>query len=888
MTFADYDIRRRNMKKLISVLLAIAIVLPIFCVHAAAYDASSMRVWDGTADTSWYTGNSDSYDISTPEQLAGMSKLVNEGTCLFKGVTINLTADILMNDNPGEWEDWKEFPPANKFTAIGYTQSVIGNDQPFMGGFNGHGHTISGLYTDGELGGLFGYISGAVIANVRVYKSCLTGKRTVARNGFAGGIAALSENCYISNCEVDSCFVGAKGPSSNDGMHDVMAGGIIGSAQTNNVAGIASLMTIGAMGIMINPAIMEGASGGAIASTIIDSCKVIRTSVKAQAEYGSAMAGGLIGYGHTGKMYDSIYILGGGTVNAAGGNGFGGKKYGLVAGQLFNYHLQNVYYYVWDESIKTWGVGSYEHGMFEQKDTSLGKTEAEIKAAEFAETLGDAYEAVSNDYPRLKVMGELPKFKDSGIKRLDAPSNINAVPDDVAITLSWDAVSGADSYIVKYSTDRKTWLAIETKTTSCDIPGLTPEKKYYYSVQAVKDGVHGRHSEIGNVKTLEKRQPAPTNVRCINRGMDYVTIKWDGPLSYGNIPSGTSSYHSFGISTDKENWTYYNAQKYSAFTVKNLTPGTTYYFKIALCYKGLMGRYNEPVAFRTVEDESEVGTAKLDDLNSGYTSRLSVPTNVRCTQKGLDNIRIEWDSDAAMSGLGPTIRKVAFTVAVSTDNVNWKEYDAYKKYYFDAKKLQSNTTYYFAVLLRDKDGRGHYSEPIAVTTKKDPSVNYISDCKIKLSKTSVVYNGKAQNPSVTVTKNDKTLKKGTDYTVSYKNNKNIGTATVTITGKGKYDGTKVLTFKINPPKQTIKSLISASKGQFKVTCKKFSGADGYQIRYSTKSSMSTAYKKSTSETSLTVNGLKSGVYYVQVRTYKVVDNTTYYGAWSEVKSVSVE
>ena len=43
----------------------------------------------------------------------------------------------------------------------------------------------------------------------------------------------------------------------------------------------------------------------------------------------------------------------------------------------------------------------------------------------------------------------------------------------------------------------------------------------------------------------------------------------------------------------------------------------------------------------------------------------------------------------------------------------------------------------------------------------------------------------------------KTLVNGTDYTVSYKNNTNRGTATITITGKGNFTGTKSVTFKIN-------------------------------------------------------------------------------------------
>ena len=61
------------------------------------------------------------------------------------------------------------------------------------------------------------------------------------------------------------------------------------------------------------------------------------------------------------------------------------------------------------------------------------------------------------------------------------------------------------------------------------------------------------------------------------------------------------------------------------------------------------------------------------------------------------------------------------------------------------------------------------------------------------------YTGNAIQPSFTVTYNNKTLVKGTDYTVSFKNNVNIGTATVIITGKGNFEGNKEITFKITEP-----------------------------------------------------------------------------------------
>ena len=58
------------------------------------------------------------------------------------------------------------------------------------------------------------------------------------------------------------------------------------------------------------------------------------------------------------------------------------------------------------------------------------------------------------------------------------------------------------------------------------------------------------------------------------------------------------------------------------------------------------------------------------------------------------------------------------------------------------------------------------------------------------------YNGNAHTPNFTVTLNDTVLTKDVDYTVTYTNNTDVGTATVKITGKGNYAGTNSTTFKI--------------------------------------------------------------------------------------------
>lgn len=155
------------------------------------------------------------------------------------------------------------------------------------------------------------------------------------------------------------------------------------------------------------------------------------------------------------------------------------------------------------------------------------------------------------------------------------------------------------------------------------------------------------------------------------------------------------------------------------------------------------------------------------------------------------------------------------------------------------------------------------------------------------------YTGKAQKPVPTVKVNGKTLQAKADYTVGYKNNTNVGKATVTISGTGDYTGTITKTFTINP-KSTSISKVTKGKKSFKVSWKKVSSqASGYQIQYATNSKFTKGKKtvtiKSYKSTSKTVKKLKAKKkYYVKVRTYKKVGNVTYYSGWSKYKTVKTK
>nr|MCR4711225.1 leucine-rich repeat protein [Clostridia bacterium] len=118
-------------------------------------------------------------------------------------------------------------------------------------------------------------------------------------------------------------------------------------------------------------------------------------------------------------------------------------------------------------------------------------------------------------------------------------------------------------------------------------------------------------------------------------------------------------------------------------------------------------------------------------------------------------------------------------------------------YYPDVDKLPAlMDKFYYAY------HNGHYDDSRNYYSSNNAKVRWvgtnipISKCTITGINSSYNYTGKAITPTVAVKINGTTLRKGTDYTVSYANNVKVGTATVTIKGKGNYTGSVKKTFKI--------------------------------------------------------------------------------------------
>lgn len=134
------------------------------------------------------------------------------------------------------------------------------------------------------------------------------------------------------------------------------------------------------------------------------------------------------------------------------------------------------------------------------------------------------------------------------------------------------------------------------------------------------------------------------------------------------------------------------------------------------------------------------------------------------------------------------------------------------------------------------------------------------------------YTGKAITPTVKVTYNGKILSKNKDYTLSYKNNKEVGTAAITITGKGSYTGAKTVHFKIVKAANTMTVKATAKTVKYSQLKKAKQTVSAITVK---KAIGKVSYKKTSGKSFFTVNtktgkitikkGTQKGTYTIKVK-----------------------
>ena len=174
------------------------------------------------------------------------------------------------------------------------------------------------------------------------------------------------------------------------------------------------------------------------------------------------------------------------------------------------------------------------------------------------------------------------------------------------------------------------------------------------------------------------------------------------------------------------------------------------------------------------------------------------------------------------------------------------------------------------------EGKGTYtgSRTLQFEIKKCP----LSECTVS-KPADRVYTGEALTQKLTVKYGSNVLTEGTDYTVSYSDHIDPGTAEISIPGKGNYEGTVTENFEIGIPDLAAPSRVRAELSGYddiKVSWSKVNGASGYYVYCRKAGSSSWSLLGKTELLSFTKTDLDVGTQYCfRVYPYQTIKDDNY-------------
>ena len=403
-------------------------------------------------------------------------------------------------------------------------------------------------------------------------------------------------------------------------------------------------------------------------------------------------------------------------------------------------------------------------------------------------------------------------------------------------------------------------------------------------------------SETSYVYDGTYKKPAATVTfggKVLQEGKDY-TISYRNNLNVGVttvIATGMGDYtgytsKNFTITKRAMAGGTVSVASSVSFTGSNITPSVT----VKVAGRTLTSGTDYTVSY---SNNKNVGTSNVYVYGKGnYSGSLSAKFDIVPAKQQIQKLEtkykgfyIDWAQKGSATGYD-----VEYSVNANMSGAVSKHLTANKPDTLTVSGLSGDKTYYVRVRsYTNVNGKVYYGAWSDVKSIKTAN-NDITKATVSGISTKA-FTGKAITQNVTVKVGNTVLKNGTDYTVSYSNNKKVGKATVKITGKGKYGGVITKTFKINPAKQEIQKLTAKSKAFFVDWAQKGS-ATGYEIQYATNSKFTSAKKVTITNNKTdktTVSKLSANKkYYVRVRSYTTVGGTKYYGAWSAVKNVTTK
>lgn len=248
------------------------------------------------------------------------------------------------------------------------------------------------------------------------------------------------------------------------------------------------------------------------------------------------------------------------------------------------------------------------------------------------------------------------------------------------IMLNWDAVAGAKSYEIFYSTSPNSGFKrlANVKKTFYKFSKAKCGVTYYFQMRVCQKGVK---SEFGPISYGKTALTGSTTLQVKKTTYNSVTLRWN------KVP-GAKKYEIFCMDSMGKEWKSLGIKGGTSFTHKKLVTGATYYYQIRPVRDSFYGNYSNGVSSTTI----------LGDI-----SKLKVKA------AGVDKMKLTWRKVKGAT-------QYVILRAESIDGAYEVVGHSNKASYTDVG-LNSGTTYFYKVYAISGPYRTKESSPIGQTTK---------------------------------------------------------------------------------------------------------------------------------------------------------------------------
>ena len=266
------------------------------------------------------------------------------------------------------------------------------------------------------------------------------------------------------------------------------------------------------------------------------------------------------------------------------------------------------------------------------------------------------------------------------------PSNIKVTPKVTELVITWDKVTGAESYDIAVGANNEIVGTVAGTVNTFTYTGLIPNTQYAITVRAENTAGESDWSVPVSAKTLQAA-PDTAPVLSGNATKDTITLTW-------NAVNGADSYDLEITKTADNGITAVNDIAVTNYSHTNLIPNTEYSYRIRAKNSGGEGIWSQPLVISTKPDVP------------------SIPQNISASSTSRE-ISIAWDSVDTATGYEVEIMSGINDNQTVTDQV----YGTTETSYIQTG-LTPNTEYQYRVRAKNEAGVGDWSDQNSIMTKE--------------------------------------------------------------------------------------------------------------------------------------------------------------------------